>query len=76
LVLFGGDTIFAGGQILLQNIPDCSIWGYSRTIERLAALPIDTLLPGHLAPAMRDGRRHVEMARAAFDRLLPPRNIL
>ncbi len=76
LVLFGGDAIFAGGQILLQNIPDCSIWEYGQTIERLAALSIDTLLPGHLAPAMRDARRHVEMARAAFDRLTPPRNIL
>jgi glyoxylase-like metal-dependent hydrolase (beta-lactamase superfamily II) len=75
-MLFGGDAVFAGGQILLQNIPDCSIWEYSRTIEQLADLSIDTLLPGHLAPAIRDARRHVEMARAAFDRLIPPRNIL
>jgi glyoxylase-like metal-dependent hydrolase (beta-lactamase superfamily II) len=75
-LLFGGDAIFAGGQILLQNIPDCSIWEYSQTIERLAALSIDTLLPGHLAPIMREGWRHVEMARTAFGRLLPPRNIL
>ena len=75
-MLFGGDAIFAGGQILLQNIPDCSIWEYGQTIERLAALSVDTVLPGHLAPAMREARRHVEMARAAFGRLIPPRNIL
>ncbi len=74
-LLFGGDAIFAGGQILLQNIPDCSVWEYGQSIERLPALSIDILLPGHLAPAMRDARRHVEMARAAFTAMLPPRNI-
>src|SRR5262249_29762542 len=60
LILFGGDAVFAGGQILLQNIPDCSIWEYSQTLSRLAQLPIDTLLPGHLAPVLRNGRRHIE----------------
>jgi len=76
-VLFGGDAVFAGGQILLQNIPDCSIWDYGRTIERLATLSLTTLFPGHLAPVLRRAHRHVEMARASFvERLLPPRNIL
>jgi glyoxylase-like metal-dependent hydrolase (beta-lactamase superfamily II) len=77
LILFGGDAIFAGGQILLQNIPDCSIWEYGQTIARLAQLPVDTLLPGHLAPVLRNGRRHIQMAHASFTgRLLPPRNML
>jgi glyoxylase-like metal-dependent hydrolase (beta-lactamase superfamily II) len=76
-VLFAGDAIFSGGQILLQNIPDCSIWEYGQTIERLASLSFETLLPGHLAPVMRNGPRHVALARSSFvDRLMPPRNIL
>ncbi|GAC1438258.1 MAG: MBL fold metallo-hydrolase [Chloroflexota bacterium] len=75
-ILFGGDAVFAGGQILLQNIPDCSIWDYSRSIESLAGLDVDVLLPGHLAPVLSQGGRHIALAREAFARLLPPRNML
>lgn len=75
-VLFAGDAVFHSGQILLQAIPDCSIWEYQQTIRRLQELEITALLPGHLALAMRHGQRHIAAAARAFETLLPPRNIL
>jgi hydroxyacylglutathione hydrolase len=75
-VLFAGDAVFHNGQILLQAIPDCSIWEYRQTIRRLQELHVTTLLPGHLALGMRNGQRHIMAAARAFDTLLPPRNIL
>jgi glyoxylase-like metal-dependent hydrolase (beta-lactamase superfamily II) len=75
-VLFAGDAVFHGGQILLQAIADCSIWLYRQSIGRLAKLEIATLLPGHRTLAMRNGQAHIAMAEQAFRTLLPPRNLL
>lgn len=71
--LFSGDCLFWGGTIILQNIPDCSIPEYARTMERLASLEFDALLPGHLTISLRDGRRHAETAANAFRSLGLPR---
>lgn len=75
-VLFAGDAVFHGGQVLLQAIPDCSIWLYRQTIRRLAELEIATLLPGHRTLVLRNGQAHVAMAEQAFRTLMPPRNLL
>ncbi|MGH2386697.1 MAG: MBL fold metallo-hydrolase [Chloroflexota bacterium] len=75
-VLFAGDAVFHGGQILLQAIEDCSIWEYRQTIRRLASLEIATLLPGHKTPVIRNGQDHIALAEQAFRTLLPPRNLL
>lgn len=72
LHLFGGDNVFAGGKILLQNIPDCDLQEHLRTIRRLAAFPVDVFLPGHTMPCVREGYRHLKMAEARLDRLLVP----
>jgi glyoxylase-like metal-dependent hydrolase (beta-lactamase superfamily II) len=72
--LFSGDCVFWGGTIVLQNIPDCRIAQYSSTVERLAELSFDALLPGHLAISLRDGRRHVAAAASSFKGLGLPRN--
>jgi glyoxylase-like metal-dependent hydrolase (beta-lactamase superfamily II) len=75
-VLFAGDAVFHNGQVLVQAIPDCSIWEYRQTIRWLQGLHITTLLPGHLGLGLRNGQAHIAAAARAFHTLLPPRNIL
>ncbi len=72
LHLFGGDNVFAGGKILLQNIPDCDLQEHLRTVRRLAGLPVDVFLPGHTMPSLREGYRHLKQAEARLDLLLAP----
>jgi hydroxyacylglutathione hydrolase len=74
--LFSGDCLFWGGTIILQNIPDCSIPEYAATMERLAGLEFDALLPGHLTISLRDGKRHVDTAANAFRSLGLPRQAI
>jgi hydroxyacylglutathione hydrolase len=69
---FCGDTVFAGGKILLQDIWDCSVQESCRSIETLDALDIDGLYPGHLAFAVQRGRDHIAPAMAKIRQLLPP----
>lgn len=70
--VFTGDALFFGGKILLQNIWDCSLQESIRSVERLAALSVDGLYPGHLTFAVRHGRNEVGHAMQAIARLLPP----
>jgi hydroxyacylglutathione hydrolase len=74
--LFCGDTVFYDGRILLQDVPDCDIPAYTRTLRRLADLTIDGLYPGHLTWSERRGQHHLNKARAFLDRLLLPPNIV
>lgn len=74
--LFCGDTVFHGGRILLQDIADCDIPAYSRTLRCLAGLTIEGLYPGHLTWSERRGQLHLEKAREYLDRLLLPPNVL
>lgn len=69
---FCGDTVFFGGKILLQGIWDCSIQESIHSVERLAALSIDGLFPGHFSFVVRHGRRHLEKAMQSITSLLPP----
>jgi glyoxylase-like metal-dependent hydrolase (beta-lactamase superfamily II) len=72
-LLFAGDTVFAGGKIVLQRIWDCFIEEYAQTIEKLHALHIDGLFPGHGPYLLSGAWKHIGAADAAFKRLeLPP----
>jgi len=71
---FGGDSIFFGGHIVLQNIPDCDLQAYLRTIERLSKLSVDVFLPGHLCFSLRDGQRHIDAAMEILKTLGVPTN--
>jgi glyoxylase-like metal-dependent hydrolase (beta-lactamase superfamily II) len=72
-VLFSGDAVFWGGAVVLQNVPDVSIPDSAESLERLAALGFEGLLPGHLAISLSNGHRHVDDAVEHFRRLrLPP----
>lgn len=64
--LFTGDCVLHGGRILLQNIPDCDISAYSRSVARLNELTFDSLLPGHGSIAVTGGESHVAKAVTDF----------
>jgi hydroxyacylglutathione hydrolase len=72
--LIGGDLVFFGGTIIAQNIHDCSIQEYGESMKKMAGVEFDALLPGHLSVSLRDGKRHVDMAAAAFGKLMIPKN--
>jgi hydroxyacylglutathione hydrolase len=72
-ILFSGDAVFWGGAVVLQNVPDVSIPESAESLERLAQLEFEGLLPGHLTISLSHGRRHVEAAVEHFRMLrLPP----
>jgi glyoxylase-like metal-dependent hydrolase (beta-lactamase superfamily II) len=74
--LFSGDCVFAGGRVSIQAIPDCRLDAYARTTARLAELPVDALLPGHLDLELEHGAASLRAAAEPFARLVPPPNIL
>ena len=74
--LFGGDMVFWGGRILLQNIHDCKIDAYAESIFKIEKTEFDALLPGHLQISLTDGKAHVERAANAFRQLGVPPNLL
>ena len=74
--LFGGDVVFFGGTILLQNIHDCSLGALVESLRKLRGLGIDALFPGHLAFSLSDGQRHIETANRALDTLLIPTQVV
>jgi hydroxyacylglutathione hydrolase len=73
--LFGGDTIFFGGRIVLQNVPDCDLQAYIHTIKRLSSLSVDVFLPGHLCFSLRNGQRHIDAAMEVLKTLGVPPNL-
>lgn len=74
ICLFSGDSLFWGGTIILQNIPDCDLQSCISTIERLSELCFDALLPGHLTISVKDGKRHAISALAIVRSMGIPRN--
>ncbi|HEY3082480.1 MAG TPA: MBL fold metallo-hydrolase [Chloroflexota bacterium] len=71
--LFAGDALFYGGRIALQDTWDCSVQESNRSIERLAGLDWDALLPGHLTISLSQGKRHADLALSAIRKLgVPP----
>ncbi|TDB78429.1 MBL fold metallo-hydrolase [Actinomadura sp. KC216] len=70
--LFSGDCVFTGGRISLQNLHDARVPKYAASLERLAALEIDMLLPGHHEVSLARAGRHLASARDALTRGLLP----
>jgi hydroxyacylglutathione hydrolase len=75
-ILVAGDALFHGGKVAIQDIVDCSIADICQSVRTLAALEFDTLLPGHLAFTLQNGRRHADQALACVDRLQCPPSII
>jgi glyoxylase-like metal-dependent hydrolase (beta-lactamase superfamily II) len=74
--LFSGDSVLAGGRIILQNIPDCLLEEYVTTIKVLSELKVERLLPGHGVFALQRGREHLQVARDIVDGFRIPPNII
>lgn len=72
-VLVGGDALFSGGRVILQDTWDCSVAETCATIRRLAPLRPTAILPGH-GPVMGAARAEAALSRAdaRVARLLPP----
>ncbi len=74
-LLFSGDSVFAGGKVVIQNIWDCIIPEYADTVAKLHRLGIDSLFPGHGAFLLTEAWRHIDKAHACFERLDVPPNL-
>lgn len=72
---FGGDLVFFGGQVLLQNIYDCNLQDHASSMMKVAALDVDVFLPGHVSIALQDGQRHIDAAVSHFEGGLVPPNL-
>ncbi len=72
LILLTGDAVFAGGKVILQDIPDCSVSKTLNSLRLLAGLSFETFLPGHGVFALRDGGRHARRGREFADSGLAP----
>ncbi len=75
-ILVGGDALFCGGKVAIQDIYDCNIGAVCATVRTLAAIDFDTLLPGHLNFSLRDARRHADAAMEHVVRLACPPSII
>ena len=65
-LLFSGDTVFTGGSFGRYDFPGGDRTALAASIERLSALDIEGLYPGHGEPALRGGGRHIAAAREAL----------
>ncbi len=74
--LVGGDLVFWGGRVVLQNIHDCRIDAYGASVRKMAQQSFDGLLPGHVQISLRDGKQWVEQAAHSFNQLGVPPNLL
>jgi glyoxylase-like metal-dependent hydrolase (beta-lactamase superfamily II) len=74
--LFGGDVVFAGGKIVLQNTWDCSIQDYAATMARLHDLHLDRLYPGHGVFLLSEAYVDIERAHDKFSKLGLPGNLV
>jgi len=74
--LVGGDALFYGGKVAIQDIGDCNIGDVCATVRKLAALQFDALLPGHLNFTLRGAHRHAAAALACVERFQCPPSII
>ncbi len=65
-VLFSGDTVFTGGSFGRYDFPGGDRKMLAASIERLTALDVEGLYPGHGEPAVHGGKRHIAAAREAL----------
>jgi hydroxyacylglutathione hydrolase len=61
-VLMSGDTVFTDGGFGRYDFPGGSRTDLEASIERLAALDVEGLFPGHGEPAGTGGSRHIRAA--------------
>ncbi|HUU74534.1 MAG TPA: MBL fold metallo-hydrolase [Methanoregulaceae archaeon] len=62
LALFSGDTVFTDGGFGRFDFPGGSRDDLAQSLERLSALAVEKLYPGHGSPVERGGGRHIAAA--------------
>jgi glyoxylase-like metal-dependent hydrolase (beta-lactamase superfamily II) len=65
-ILFSGDTVFTGGSFGRYDFPGGDRTVLAASLERLGALEVEGLYPGHGEPVARGGGRHVAAAIEAL----------
>jgi glyoxylase-like metal-dependent hydrolase (beta-lactamase superfamily II) len=75
-VLFTGDVVFFGGRIGLLNRSGSNLEDYRKNLSRLVRLPFESMLPGHGVFVLKGGKKHVETANIALQKLQPPLNFI
>lgn len=75
-ILIGGDALFCGGKVAIQDIYDCNIGAVCATVRTLAGIEFDTLLPGHLNFSLRNARRHADLAMEHVVKFACPPSII
>lgn len=58
--LFPGDVVFEGGSFGRVDLPGCDPRLLLRSLERLAALPVRDMFPGHMRPVMGNAREAID----------------
>jgi glyoxylase-like metal-dependent hydrolase (beta-lactamase superfamily II) len=61
-VLFSGDTVFPDGNIGRTDMFGGNTPELVRSIERLTALDVETMYPGHMEITNRDVNRQIQMS--------------
>lgn len=61
-VLISGDTAFADGSFGRVDFPSGSAPELQASLQRLASLDVETLLPGHMQPVLHGAGKHLAMS--------------
>ncbi|WP_309118127.1 MBL fold metallo-hydrolase [Paenibacillus sp.] len=73
--LFAGDTVFAGGKVVVQYVWDCILEEYADTLAKLHRLGANRLFAGHGPFLLDRADVHIEKAHRCFERLEIPPNL-
>ncbi|MFS0821545.1 MBL fold metallo-hydrolase [Bacillus sp. 1P02SD] len=74
--LLSGDLVFDRGKIAKLSTWDFSLQDLKKSINRVADLSIDVLLPGHMSPVVRNGHDAIRKAKGIFDQHKIPESIV
>ncbi|WP_169801138.1 MBL fold metallo-hydrolase [Halalkalibacter krulwichiae] len=74
--LFSGDTVFYDGKISMLHTQDFHLQTLAKSIEKLADIKANVLLPGHFHPALKHADTHIEKANQIFQSMGVPSNIV
>ena len=61
-LLISGDVVFRHGSFGRVDFPTGNGTVLKQSIERLANLPVEMLLPGHMGIAMENGQREIKLS--------------
>ncbi len=67
-VLIAGDTLFPNGSYGRTDLPTGSETDLAASIDRLAALPVQSMWCGHEQPVTSDAKRHIAISQADIHR--------